>query len=168
VAKKCVGNVRTVDLRILQIALRNAQPSQKITLNFKDLAIFHGFFLGLARPLLYVYRAQKTAQSNQPKLIDSRRIEMLMIKDLAVSRELNAKAMSAVRGGFAANVTNAPQTISFGGSVKNSPVTIVGPITTNTAVDMSQVVSHMPTSYSNPHDSYDSYGSSDWSSGYGA
>ena len=99
---------------------------------------------------------------------------MLMIKDLDVSRELNAKAMSTVRGGFAANVTNAPQTISFGGSVKGSPVTVVGPITTNNAVDMSQVVSHMPSAYSAPQGSYDSYqqpsgyGSSDWSSGYGA
>jgi hypothetical protein len=96
---------------------------------------------------------------------------MLMIKDLAVSRELNAKAMSAVRGGFAANLTNAPQTISFGGDLKNSPVTVVGPITTNTAVDMSQVISHMPTSYPTPsYDSYDSYEPSGYKapSGYGA
>jgi hypothetical protein len=49
----------------------------------------------------------------------------------------------------------------------------VGPITTNNAVDMSQVVSHMPQPYSAPQGSYDSYqpsryGSTDWSSGYGA
>ena len=92
---------------------------------------------------------------------------MLMIKDLSVSRELDAQSMSAVRGGFAANLTNAPQTISFGGGLHNSPVTVVGPITTNTAVDMSQIVSHLPKSYPTPHASYDSYGSSDWSSGYG-
>ena len=92
---------------------------------------------------------------------------MLMIKDLAVSRELETKEMSDVRGGFAANLTNAPQTISFGGGLHNSPVTVVGPITTNNAVDMSQVVSHMPA-YSAPQASYDSYGSSDWSSGYGS
>ena len=91
---------------------------------------------------------------------------MLMIKDLNVSRELDGQAMSAVRGGFAANLTNAPQTISFGGGLHNSPVTVVGPITTNTAVDMSQMISHLPRAYPTPHGSYDSYGSSDWSSGY--
>jgi hypothetical protein len=100
-----------------------------------------------------------------------RRTEMLTIKDLAVSRELDAKGMSAVRGGFAANVTNAPQTISFGGDIKNSPITVVGPITTNTAVDMSQFVSYLPKAYPAPsYGSYESsgYGSSDWSSNYGA
>jgi hypothetical protein len=82
---------------------------------------------------------------------------MLMIKDLDVSRELDGKAMSAVRGGFAANLTNAPQTISFGGDIKNSPVTVVGPITTNTAVDMSKFdfgswQHSQPQSYAMPTD----------------
>jgi hypothetical protein len=61
----------------------------------------------------------------------------LMIKDLATSRELDGKTMSAVRGGFAANQSVAPQAISFAGNIQKSPVTIVGPITTQTAVDLS-------------------------------
>jgi hypothetical protein len=61
----------------------------------------------------------------------------LIIKDLALDKELGGKAMSAVRGGSAVNQSFAPQTINFGGKVSQSPVTIVGPITTQTAVDLS-------------------------------
>jgi hypothetical protein len=88
-------------LRILQIALKKAQSSQKNPLYFKELGIYRCFFFGLAHPLLYVYRAQiKCSIQPKPKLIDLRRNEMLTIKDLDVSRELDAKTMSAVRGGW--------------------------------------------------------------------
>ena len=96
---------------------------------------------------------------------------MLNIKDLTVARDLDSKALSDVRGGFAANITNAPQTISFGGAVHNSPVTVVGPITTNNAVDMSKFVlgawqHSQPASYGMPTD----YSSGGYSapSGYSA
>jgi hypothetical protein len=94
---------------------------------------------------------------------------MLMIKDLDVSRELDGKAMSAVRGGFAANLTNAPQTVTGG----KGPTTVTGATIVNTAIDLSSLVniSGMSKGYSKPYDSYDSsdsYGSSGYgSSGYG-
>jgi hypothetical protein len=84
----------------------------------------------------------------------------LIIKDLALDKELGGKAMSAVRGGSAVNQSFAPQTINFGGKVCESPVTIVGPITTQSAVDMSKVGSWNPCppqpEHCNPCDDYSS------------
>jgi hypothetical protein len=103
---------------------------------------------------------------------------MLMIKDLDVSRELDAKAMSAVRGGFGTgfvgnvNSISANQTINVDGSKGPTMTNVVGSTVNNTStavnVDMSKFNVSMPSGYSgysNPHGSYD-YGSG--SSGYGS
>jgi hypothetical protein len=105
---------------------------------------------------------------------------MLMIKDLDVSRELDVKAMSAVRGGFGgafvANVNsiNAAQAITVDGGKGPTTTNVVGPTinNTSTAVNVDQSIFNMMPSgysgYSNPHGSYD-YGSSNYgSSGYGS
>jgi hypothetical protein len=101
---------------------------------------------------------------------------MLMIKDLEVSRELDAKAMSAVRGGIAANFNaiSAPQAVNVAGGHGPTITNVVGPVINNTStavdIDMSKF---SVMGYSNPHGSYDygsgssGYGSSDYGSDYG-
>ena len=66
----------------------------------------------------------------------------LMIKDLALDKELDGKAMSAVRGGsnFGLNANLGNVNAAFGGGFA-SPAVVVAPVTQT----MTQVDLHIPT-----------------------
>jgi hypothetical protein len=88
---------------------------------------------------------------NQPTQPTSRSIIMLTIKDLAVSKTLDAKAMSTISGGFNANLSKIGefnQSGILGG--KGGPNTQVGvftPVVTQTNLDINVDASSHATSY---------------------